>query len=312
MGLLDQASSFATTLAEQQTGLNMSQAQQEAWLNRSNQQSPYGSVSYTQDPNTLQFTQNTQLSPEMQKQFDLQQGAGTGLLSQASANFANPLSYGGLPSLSGNGLADRDAMAENIYNSQVGQIDKAHDRSFDKLMQTKADSGIGFGNTANWKNSFQDFNDSWGDTYGDLRSNAYQQASQDQSNMFNQSLLGRQQGIAERESQYFNPLNAYNSLMGGGSTGPSAAASSLSGAQVPSVSLANTDVMGPASNFFSTLQGGENAAMSADASRYAAELNAQSSAAALDFSRSSSQSANDFAIWSYNQQNPDNPYIPGQ
>lgn len=162
----------------------------------------------------------------------------------------------------------------------------------------------------NIQRTFDDFTGSWGDVYNNAWTGALEQATQDQALMFDQSLLGRQQDISELESQYYNPLNAYNALMGGGAVTPSAAASALGSSSTPSVNLANTDIMGPASNFFSTLQGGENAAAAANASMYGAELSAQAAADALAFQQDRADSADAFSIWAYNQANPDNPYIP--
>jgi len=272
MGLLDQASSFATTLAEQQTALNQATAQQEASLNRVNQITPYGSTTYQQDPTTGQYTQTVGLSPEQQALYNQQMGAGQSLLGQAAGNFAQPISYDGLTALPRADMAGRNAIANELYGAQVGQIDKAYDRAFEGLQQNLANRGVGYGNVENIQRTFDDFTGSWGDVYNNAWSGALEQATQDQALMYDQALLGRQQDISELESQYYNPLNAYNVLMGGGAMTPSAAASALGSSNTPSVNLANTDIMGPASNFFSTLQSGENAAASAGASIQAAQI----------------------------------------
>lgn len=276
MGLLDQASSFATTLAEQQSGLNMDIAQQEALLNRVNQISPYGNVTYSQGP-TGQFTQTTTLSPEQQAQFDLQQGMGTGLLSQAQQQFGQPISYEGATGLPELGLAERDAIANKIYQGQVGKVDQAYDRAFENMQQSMADRSIGYGNYGNVQRTMGDFADTWGNTYNDLLANAYTQAGQDQAIMYDQAMQGRQQDISEIESKYYSPLNAYNALMGGNT---SVAAQGL--ASNPSaINLDPTDITGTASNFFSTLQSGENAAKSAGASALAAQLGYEANMASL-------------------------------
>ena len=52
-----------------QTASNKATADYQSTLNNTNVNGPYGSISYTQDPGTSQWTQNTTLSPAEQAIF---------------------------------------------------------------------------------------------------------------------------------------------------------------------------------------------------------------------------------------------------
>lgn len=72
--------------ADYQFSLNQRAQQQSLQDNRVSQNSPWGSVNWTQDPNTKQWTQNTTLAPAEQQRLDQQRGMLTGL-----GNVAQPV-----------------------------------------------------------------------------------------------------------------------------------------------------------------------------------------------------------------------------
>jgi len=94
-------------LAKQQAELDKTAAQEQTVANRPTQNTPWGSTSWTQNPDG-QWTENLTLDPaeqsalDQQRQFDTQkQGIASGLLDKAGTTLGQPLSLEGLPELQG-------------------------------------------------------------------------------------------------------------------------------------------------------------------------------------------------------------------
>lgn len=146
----------AATIAAQSQA-NTQSATQTAELNRINQNTPYGSLSYTTDgtypDGTPMYTQNETLSPSQQNLFNLgQQGAqtlgqtGVNMLGQVQSSYANPIDYSGAPGIASNaGKVGQQqylnssslptfsnsinntgpSLLGNNYNQQIGQAENA-------------------------------------------------------------------------------------------------------------------------------------------------------------------------------------------
>jgi len=94
-----------TALANQQAALAKTAANEQTVTNRPNQNTAFGSSSWTQDPNG-QWTENQTLNPQDQALLDQQrefqsqqQGIASGLLGQAGQSLSKPMSLEGLPDL---------------------------------------------------------------------------------------------------------------------------------------------------------------------------------------------------------------------
>lgn len=122
------------TIAAQQ-GANSASALQTAELNRINQNTPYGSLSYSTDgtyaDGTPVYTQNQTLSPSQQNLFNLgQQGAqtlgqtGVNMLGQVQNSYANPIDYSGSPGISSgvSGVGSAQMVDQNSIPQLSNQI----------------------------------------------------------------------------------------------------------------------------------------------------------------------------------------------
>lgn len=202
-----------TEIAAQSTA-NQQSALQTAELNRVNQNTPYGSLSYTQDgtnpDGTPQYTQTESLSPSEQNLFNLsQQGAqslGTsavGLLGQVQ-NSTQPLNYAGAPGLSSSassniplatgvsqfGGSTNAAMqqAENAaYQGQTQYLNPQFAQAQEALTNNLANQGVTQGsqaaNTAQQNLGLQE-----NQAYGNAGLQAVQAGQQEQNTLFSQGL----------------------------------------------------------------------------------------------------------------------------
>lgn len=105
-----------------QSGLNWGLTQGLYGLNAANQVNPYGSLNYTQDPSTGQYTATQNLSPQQQQLLDYLQGTQATAGSQAggllsSANYQNPANLGDMAS----GLTKQQLDAYTNYNQPYYQ-----------------------------------------------------------------------------------------------------------------------------------------------------------------------------------------------
>lgn len=228
----------------QQTASNVNTAVANAYLNRVNQTTPGGTLTYNKtgsqsvggvDVPTWEAI--TKLSPEQQRLYDTTQN-----ISQGTADLAEgyvgrigeatsqPFSYEGLPGAPTYDEAYRQKTLGTIMERNQPQMD----RDRDSLIQRLANQGISQGSEA-YRGAF----DQYDRGVNDFRLGADVQAGGEAARQFGLEATTRDRAISERSNLRSQPINEVAALLGTGSgvQGPQFA-------DVPQTQVAPTDVSG--------------------------------------------------------------------
>lgn len=240
-----------TTVANAQGAANLDTAVAQGWLSALNQYGPQGSVTYDQigtrkvgDKDVPQFSQTTTLSPEQQKQYDLQQelqsqalGLGKGVLNNVGNAVSQPFSFDGIPNAPGSGdfSADRDIATNAIIDRNRPQMERQR-----AALETQlANQGIMPGSDA-----FKARMDDIGRQENDFNLAAINAGGAEQSRLFGIGTQAHQQGISDATLKRSQPINEYATLLGlGGQV-------QAPNANYQAPQLANTDVVGPSNTAY--------------------------------------------------------------
>lgn len=232
----------AAAVSAAQGAANRDTAIAQSQLNMVNQNTPGGSLSYSQrgtgPDGTPLYTATTSLSPEQQMIYDQQTGItqDLGILAGGQVGRINdavsqPFNLDGLAEIGPTDEAARGATRDRMLARLEPQFAKDEGRLTDRLMG----QGIMPG-TAAWTEAYDDM------TRGrnDARLAADVQAGGEMSRTAALQQALRQQGIGERSMVRNQPINELSALMGagGGVQGPTFGA-------VPQTQIAGTDVAGP-------------------------------------------------------------------
>lgn len=267
---------------------NLATTQNNIALNRPDTESnPYGSQTYSYDENG-NLIKSSQLSDPMQQRFDAGQTREMNLLNQQNQAInqfgqQGALNYDGLPSLSNDFSQDRQRIEDSVYNRFDRRMSDRFSQERENLKQELANRGIPMG-SERFNEEMDRFSQRKNDAYLDASSQAVQMGGAEQSNMFNMNLTGRQQGINERNSLYYQPLQTAQTLQGmqQGVINPQFQ-------PMYQANIAPTDVQGTAQGFYNT---NTNAAMQQaqiDASR-------ANNAASVGASRANNAASNAAAL----------------
>lgn len=228
-GSAPQAPDPQSTIAAQ-TASNVSTATANAGLNRIDQNTPYGSSTYsitgTNADGTPKYQQDVTLSPQEQRLFNTslqgQQVLGDTALSglhnvqSTYANNFDPSQYG----------ASQKQAQDAAYAQQTQYLDPQYQQLGNNLDAKLANQGLQVGDAA-YDTSQQNFANQRQQAYQSAQNNAIGIGNQEQQTLFGQGL-----------TQYNQPLNTYNALMTG------AQVQNPTFSNVPGVNQANTDVAG--------------------------------------------------------------------
>lgn len=207
--------------AAAQAQANIETAIAQMLMNNANQQTPFGSIQYTQtgtqrvgEHDVPLWNIRQSLSPEQQELFDsstnLKQGGlylATNLLQNAAGNLSQPFTLQGLPGLTTDMNAFRDQQADALmsrFNEDIGQRE-------DQMRTRLANQGIEPGSeafNAEMKNLQR--------ARTDAGSQAYQQAGAEAQRQFGMEQALRNQGINERQMMRSQPINEIMGLLGMG------------------------------------------------------------------------------------------------
>ena len=203
--------------------------------NMTNQSTPYGSLTYSSDPNSPSgYSANQTLSPEQQQLYDANMGVSQGtagtandLLKNAGSAMSTPLdlSYG--------------ANAQRISDLQRKTLDPMWTEKQNTFDQTMANRGLVPGSAA-YDSASRDF--------GNERSNAYDRMFLDSYNTTNQAA----------QNQYNSPFAALSSLRTGSQ--PSSG-SPMGFTTTPQESIQAPNYMGAAQSAYQANSANGNAAM---------------------------------------------------
>lgn len=230
-----------TGMANQQAALSAQNTAAQTSQNRPDVYTPYGSQTWSQDPNDPnRWTQTTKLSPQQQQALDAQMGVQSSrqqgaqsLADQAVQNFQTPADYSGLPkgadSVQYGGMQNtaggwRDKAQQAVWDLQQPGLDRSRAATETAL----ANQGITRGSEA-WNAEMQNV----ADNEARARLLGVQAGQNEASMLFNQDLASTQQGLqgqinagtfnnqnrqqslAEMQQQRSQPLNELNALQYG-------------------------------------------------------------------------------------------------
>lgn len=232
-----------TVVAAAQTKSNQETARTEAALNRVNQITPWGNVTYN-DLGGDRWSQTVSLSPQEQQTYDLQkflenQGLdiGKNVLGQVGQQFGQQMDLSGLTPLNSDFGAERDRMTNASFDRFKGFLDPQFASQGNALESKLAAQGITQGSDAYTK-AMADFERNKAGAYQQAMDSAVQMGSAEANQLFGQNLTSRQQGLNELEAQRARPMNELAALMNLSSVG------APNYGQAQPVGVAPTDVMG--------------------------------------------------------------------
>jgi len=251
--------------ANAQSAADKETAIAQAALNRINQVTPYGQMSYAQTgydekAGVPLYTQTTTFSPEQQQLYDLNQqfnvqsgGIANSQLDRLNEALSKPVSYEGAPELMS---ASDQATQDKAEQALLSRLNPQFERDRASLESRLASQGISMGNEA-YNTQMEKF----GQNVNDARTQAALQAIQlGQSNaqLNNQA---RQQYVQEASSIRNQPLNEISALISGTQV------QSPQFSNVSSVSLPQSTL---ASNIYNSYAGNVNAANAQNSSNASA------------------------------------------
>jgi hypothetical protein len=229
-------------LSDKSYAMNKESLAEQTLANRPDQNNPFGSINWTKDPTTGEWTQNTTYNPQQQALLD-QQVANQGAIGGMAGDLAGQIdmTYGGAPKMPGvadysgvnkmPGVVDYSSLGDipkvGGYNQQViDTINALQQPGMDRARASKeaqlAAMGIGTGTGSAWNTEQGNL----GDTENRARMNAilagiqqgntefgqgmqaYGQGATNLNNQFAQGMLGRQQGVNELNNQFTQGMQA--------------------------------------------------------------------------------------------------------
>lgn len=269
------ATAAAQTLSNQQT------AQYQQGLNLIDQNTPLGSLTYSEispggDGTPPHYSANTTLTPEAQNSLNLQQQTANALdnlalsgTAQVGKAFGTPLDYSNLPTPTAD-TADLNKDVQSLYAQQTLQLDPQFDTQQKQLETQLVNKGIPQGSDA-WNKALQQFNLSKSTAYNQAWNSAQTGGQQFEANQFNMDLAARQQGVSEADYLNTLPINEVSALMSGGQV-------SMPGfSSTPQTSVANTNTAGITQNTFQDQESNYQSALQANSSGIGAVFGAAGS-----------------------------------
>lgn len=199
--------------AQAQYQYNTQAAQDSARLNRVNQQTPYGSVSYTEGPG-MRWTQTVTESPNQERLRLAQENSGIALgeLGAAQARKVGDILGTNYQSrrfnsadVTGGRFDPNAAAGQDIesatYDLATRRLGTQFDRSEEQLRSRLANQGITQDSEA-FRSELEAFNTGKGNAYADAQLQARSTAEASRAARIAEALQGRQQNLAEGEAQY--------------------------------------------------------------------------------------------------------------
>lgn len=267
-----------------QTQSAMQTAAYDAQLNRYNQNTPYGAVTWNNAGTTdnPQWSQTTSLSPAQQAILGSQQTAqlgqanlGNTLLNNSALSLSNPITASGTlqTSVNGGNLDAARQQAQNaVYGQQKALLDPQYDQQKKQLDAQLAAQGITAGSEA-YNNAENNFARQRDYAYNQAANSAITSGNDLANQQFNQGLSGAQlnnnavtSGLNNALALRSGNLNSIQALLGG------AQVNNPQAVQGGQINTANTDV---ASNFYASQQQQQ---ANANAKNAAANANTQAGA----------------------------------
>lgn len=224
-------------VAGAQSAANIDAARETAALNRLNEITPYGSVSYQSSGNAAApYSRVISLNPAEQRLLDTQRGTEqkladttTQVIDRVAPDLATPFSLEGLPNAPIANADERQRIEAALMERMRPSLDQQRNQ-----LQTRL-SNMGFDvNSEGYRNALDEANR----TENDARLAVIGQGGNEMSRLFGLEQSARQQALQEAVLQRNQPLNEIAALLGTGQvTSPQFGA-------VPQVGVAPADLTG--------------------------------------------------------------------
>lgn len=193
--------------AQQQANASQQNVNAQTLANRPNQYNPNASLTWTQGPNG-QWQQSTQFNGPLA-------GLNDSLQQQAAQAMGQPFSLSGLPELT-DGAAARQQAIDAAYGDATKRLEPQFQQRESELRQRLLGQGLVEGSEA-YNNAMQQFGAQRNDAFNSAMNSAIGQGTQAGQALFQQSLTGRQNALAEalrQRGQAFGELQGLQGLTG--------------------------------------------------------------------------------------------------
>lgn len=240
-----------TATANAQAAANAETARVQATLNRVNQNTPWGSITYNPIPGQQdRWTSDITLSPNQQAINTGQEQTAIGLTNLANAQIPRvgaamntAIDTSRLPdpvALQGDIVNRSREVGQSLYDTGLARLSPQFDRQRDATYQMLADRGIGAGSGDAWSNTLRDQGQIQNDALLALSGQATAASGAEQNRLTGLAQALRQGDIQEQDWMRSAPIRDISALLG---TSPGSTTPQFS--QVPQVGVAPTDVVGP-------------------------------------------------------------------
>lgn len=252
-----------TKVAAAQTQSNIETAIANAWMNATNQYTPFGSVTYDQTGtqkvgkfDVPTFTSNMNLTPEQQAIFNSQQGiqqgllnTGTNMLGQVNNALGGQFNLEGIPQLP----QDQEAYRRSVEQGLTQRFNQDWERQDAAVRNRLANQGIQEGSEA-WNAEMQNL----ARARNDANNQAFLSSGAEAQRMFQLAQQARQQGIQDRVLERSQPINEVSGLFGLGKGIQLPSFNNQAGAQVQPTDIAGITQNAYNQNLAAWQQGQQN------------------------------------------------------
>src|SRR5260221_8564710 len=240
-----------SVVANAQGAANTNTAIAQGILNKTNQVTPYGNLTYNQvgstdvGGNTVpQYTATTTLSPDQQSALDQSNqltkslygiaNQQTGRIGQA---VGQPFDISKAPAMPGSPISVNQDVTNALYGQATSRLDPQFQQQEQQMKDQLAEQGLAPGSAA-YGQAIDTSNRAKNDAYASALNAATSTGAQIGAQDYGLALTGRQQGIQEQSFLREQPLNEAIALMGGGQI------QNPNFVQTPQTAIAPTDVTG--------------------------------------------------------------------
>jgi hypothetical protein len=241
--------------AAAQGALNKETAQEQARLNRLNETTPYGSVSYQNTGNAdVPYQRTTTLDPAEQALLNSQRNQelklsdlGGTILDRVAPDLATPFNLDGLPAAP----VANDETRQRVESALMARMQPQLDNDRESLRTRLSNTGFDM-NSEGYRSALDENTRA----VNDARYGAIAQGGQEQSRLFGLEQAGRQQAITEEAMKRSQPLNEIAAILGTGQV------STPNFGGVPQVGVAAPDLQGAVQNQYAQQMNQYNQAQS--------------------------------------------------
>jgi hypothetical protein len=200
-------------VAAAQSGANKEAVLQSAKVNQINQNSPYGSLSYSGTVGEPDRTATTTFNPTAQATYDQQQQLAKSLTGDAAATenqvsqvARTPFDISQAPKVINPNATNLQQVQDAVYGRNTQYLDPQFQQGQHDLENKLANQGIPVGSEA-YDREMANFGRQKQQAYGDARDAAIQAGGAEQSRAFGVSQAAHQQGVADLTTQRTQPMN---------------------------------------------------------------------------------------------------------